>query len=391
MSVKWPMVRLGEVLTLDVDAVAVVPTDVYPMAGVYSFGRGLFHRSPLLGAETTYPRLHRLRTGQIVLSQLKAWEGAIARVTDAFDGNFLSPQFPTFRPRRGRADATYVEWYCRLPALWAALQRGARGMGARRDSVSPERFLDVELPLPPLPEQRRIVATVESAARLIDRCRDERATAGRQLEGLLLGAYSRLIEGAERCPMRGIAPVVRRPVEVHPDRRYLEIGTRSFGRGLFRKPPVDGLVLGDKRVYTIRRGDLIFMNVFAWEGAVAVASDAEDGLIGSHRYITCVPEPHTALSQFLCFHFLTPRGLSELGEASPGGAGRNRTLGVEKLERIEVPVPHLDRQKMFVELMMQVEHVRSLHEDCSALAQGLMKSHVHRLLGAETEVPGASS
>lgn len=107
----------------------------------------------------------------------------------------------------------------------------------------------------------------------------------------------------------------------------------------------------NKRVFQILKGDLLFSNVFAWEGAVAVASAGDDGLIGSHRFIACVAAPGIVVSDFLRFHFLTPRGLEDLGAASPGGAGRNRTLGLEKLETLKVPVPHHSVQLAFCSLM----------------------------------------
>jgi hypothetical protein len=47
MSAKWPVVKLGEVLTLDLDRVPVDASTSYPMVGVLSFGRGLFRREPV--------------------------------------------------------------------------------------------------------------------------------------------------------------------------------------------------------------------------------------------------------------------------------------------------------------------------------------------------------
>jgi restriction endonuclease S subunit len=37
-------------------------------------------------------------------------------------------------------------------------------MGARRETVSPETFLALEIPLPPLAEQHRVVARIEELA-----------------------------------------------------------------------------------------------------------------------------------------------------------------------------------------------------------------------------------
>jgi hypothetical protein len=43
----------------------------------------------------------------------------------------------------------------------------------------------------------------------------------------------------------------------------------------FQKPAITGLELGNKRIFKIEPWDLVFNNVFAWEGAIAVAR-AED-------------------------------------------------------------------------------------------------------------------
>ena len=54
----------------------------------------------------------------------------------------------------------------------------------------------------------------------------------------------------------------------------------------------------------------------------------------------------TATVEFLRFYFSTCEGLEKLGEASPGGAGRKRTLGLKKLELLNVPIPSIKRQHL---------------------------------------------
>jgi type I restriction enzyme, S subunit len=116
----------------------------------------------------------------------------------------------------------------------------------------------------------------------------------------------------------------------------------------------NGAEVGTKKLFRIEPGDLLFNIVFAWEGAVAVAKPEDQGRVGSHRFLTCVPKSEVATAPFLCFHFLTERGLGQLGEASPGGAGRNRTLGLKALENIHVPVPPFDRQLWFDSIQSQL-------------------------------------
>ncbi len=159
-------------------------------------------------------------------------------------------------------------------------------------------------------------------------------------------------------PLGGAAPLVRRPVDPAPSLRYTEIGVRSFGRGLFLKTPVTGMELGAKRVFHIEPGDLIISNIFAWEGAIAVAGADHAGTIGSHRFMTLVPAEGVS-AEFLQQYLLTEEGLAQVRAASPGSAGRNRTLSIRGLSQLKVPVPPLPEQLRVVQTLMECESVLS--------------------------------
>lgn len=69
------------------------------------------------------------------------------------------------------------------------------------------------------------------------------------------------------------------------------------------------------------------------------------------------------MEEFLCFHFLTPKGLEDINACCPGGAGRNKTLGLDKLMKIIIPVPDIDLQKEFVELLHKVNEIKNQHSE----------------------------
>ncbi len=183
-----------------------------------------------------------------------------------------------------------------------------------------------------------------------------------------------------------IAPIVRRPVEVELDKSYPELGIRSFGKGTFHKPPLSGAEVGSKRLFSIEPGDLLFSNVFAWEGAVAVANPEDSGRFGSHRFITCLVDSTRASTEFLrCYLTASHQGLEQLRRASPGGAGRNRTLGIDKLAEILVPLPPLAEQQAVVpRLDALADKTRQLNEHLDAIeadSAALLLSMHHRLAG----------
>lgn len=149
----------------------------------------------------------------------------------------------------------------------------------------------------------------------------------------------------ETVRVSDVAELRRVPVEVEPAGLYREIGLRSFGKGVFHKEPVSGATLGTKRVFEIHPGDLILSNVFAWEGAIAVAGEDEEGRIGSHRFMTYVVDPERADASYLRHFFLSETGLELIRRASPGSAGRNRTLGIDAFEALRIPLPPVQEQR----------------------------------------------
>lgn len=75
---------------------------------------------------------------------------------------------------------------------------------------------------------------------------------------------------------------------------------------------------------------------------------------------------------------MTPAGLYKIGEASPGGAGRNRTLGLKKLEVITVPVPAIKKQLWFDELQAKVAEADRVQQKAIAELEALMPSILDR-------------
>lgn len=137
---------------------------------------------------------------------------------------------------------------------------------------------------------------------------------------------------------------VARPVAVIADQIYQEIGIRSFGKGIFHKKTITGLELGNKRVFWVTLGDFVLNIVFAWEGAIGIISEAETGMIGSHRFPTFRAEKRLLDLRFLLSYLSTPEGLNLLDRVSPGGAGRNRTLSRTAFLEQSIPLPPVSEQ-----------------------------------------------
>ncbi|BAZ34087.1 type I restriction-modification enzyme S subunit [Cylindrospermum sp. NIES-4074] len=178
-------------------------------------------------------------------------------------------------------------------------------------------------------------------------------------------------------PLAEILERVRKPVSVEHNAIYKEIGIRSHGKGIFYKEATTGEALGNKSVFWIEPYCFILNIVFAWEQAIAITTVNEQGMIASHRFPMYKPKPKFLLLDYLLYFFMTPRGKYLLELASPGGAGRNKTLGQAEFLKLEILLPPLSEQRKIVKILNTWDKAIALLEQLITakrkLKQGLMQ------------------
>ena len=187
---------------------------------------------------------------------------------------------------------------------------------------------------------------------------------------------------------RDILERVEVPVNVEPDKEYVQIGIRSHGKGLFYKEPVLGKALGNKQVFWIQPNCFILNVVFAWEQAITKTTENEIGMIGSHRFPMYRPKNDLVNIDYLIYYFLTKRGTDILEAASPGGAGRNRTLGQERFLKSKITLPTLPEQQKIATILSTQDKVIELKEKLLAQKQQQKKYLMQQLLTGKRRLPG---
>lgn len=126
---------------------------------------------------------------------------------------------------------------------------------------------------------------------------------------------------------------------------FRALGVRSHGRGTFSR--IDDLdAIGSiKTVYRVEPNRFIVNIVFAWEGAAAITSPEDEGCLVSHRFPAFSINEELLDLEYLRHMIRTKPFRQLLALASPGGAGRNKTLNREDLLRFEVHLPGLEEQR----------------------------------------------
>ncbi|MGW0068311.1 hypothetical protein ACWDUI_12690 [Streptosporangium sandarakinum] len=342
---------LGQVLELERIPLEVDPEAEYVQIGIRSFGRGIFHRGPVKGEGLSKLRYFELKPNRLVVSNIMAWEGAIAVSRETEKGCVASSRFLSYAPV-GEVDISYVNYFFQSERGRSLIKGTSTGTVLRNQTLSIKDFESLEVPLPQIGEQFRIAEFLRSSFRGLDRIVDLRSRQNRLMVAIKDSLIVESLCGlTHEHVVDEVIKLQRRPVEVLESETYREIGVRSFGRGIFHKPPVTGLELGAKRVFEVQPEDLVFSSVFAWEGAVGVATQAEAGMIGSHRFMTYRVDPNLADLRYLAHYFTSSIGLEVIRRSSPGSAGRNKTLGIKSFAGQGIVLPDVLVQKKVASLL----------------------------------------
>ncbi len=373
MNANWLKVRLAEVLRQRVPDVTVEPTETYIFAGVYSFGRGVFRAQTRRGTEFAYQCLTRLRKGDLVYPKLMAWEGAFGIVPVECDGCLVSPEFPVFEIDTERLAPPFLGFYFRIPRVWESMAGRSTGTNVRRRRLHPGDFLRREIPLPPLAEQQRVVARIEELAAQVCTARGLRKEAAGEADAFITSFHTQLAAGRTRR-LGQILRLDEDTTGVLPTGVYPQVGVRSFGGGLFPKPPLTGAETTYTKFNTLYAGAVVLSQVKGWEGAVAVCPAELSGRFVSPEYRTLRCIGSEVLPAYIARLVRTEWFWIKLGAATRGVGARRERTRPENFLKIELPMPAVEQQKRVESLFAEVDALRRLQTETTAELDSLLPS-----------------
>jgi len=198
----WRFASFSDVFRRAERKVTLDESASYNCVGVRWYGNGAFVRQNLLGMNIARKQQWIIRAGDVVYNKLFAWKGAFAIADDSVDGCIVSDKFPTYEVDAALVDPRLLAWYFRTPELAKQAEGLSKGAAAiSKLTLNPPQFWDLTLPLPPLDEQRRIVARIEELAAKIEGAR----TLRRETATLSREAMESFIEDLmRRLPTEGV-------------------------------------------------------------------------------------------------------------------------------------------------------------------------------------------
>ena len=374
LPLNWRIVRFGEVATFtkkpkdlrysEYNEVPFVPMKLIPIATLFSKE---FIRKPsdALGSGTYF------ELGDILL----------AKITPSFENGkqCIIKELPTpfgiattevipIREVEGISDKFYLFYYLLVPDVRALLTARMKGTTGRL-RLGTEALTDLEIPLPPLAEQHRIIVKLEVLFTQLDAAVDSLKKAQAQLQRYRRSILKAAFEGELTKEWR----------ERHSDSWEsmnlnefitLESGSRPKGgvRDILEGIPslggehlnADGGFNFEKIKYipaaffeSLSKGriypdDIIVVKDGATTGKTSFVGDDfpyQDAAVNEHLFIVRV-DPKVAFSKFVFYYLFSNKGqeqvLSDFRGATVGGISRNFPL------KVTVPLPSLTEQEQIV-------------------------------------------
>ena len=381
------LVRVSDVLELQRRQVDIDPASEYTLIGVYSFGKGIFHRESQPGADLGDYKFSSVLPGDLILSNIQAWEGAIGFATDADRGTIGTHRFLSYTARDPDViDTNWARCYFLSSAGFPHIQTAAPGSVTRNRTLAQERFEAIEIPLPDIDEQRRIADHLDRVQQLTGRMKNRRSASAARADALAssmatqphLSDRTRRSLGWVRKALGDVMHESSESVKVQIDGVYPNVGIYSFGRGLFEKPPIEGLETSATQLNRVRAGQFIYSRLFAFEGAYAYVPDEFDGHYISNEFPTFDVDPDVTEAKFIAAALRTPQQWAELAGSSKGLGLRRQRIHVDALLAYAIWFPPLGEQRRIVAGLREIDRLNALLSMSDSLAAAVGPSSLNR-------------
>lgn len=381
MKGSWPQVRLGDLMKRSTATVEIQHDADYREVTVKLWGKGVVLRGVVSGATIAGNRRFVTKTGQLILSRIDARNGAIGILPAELEGAVVTNDFPVFDLDPLKLDSAFIGWRCKTPGFVELCKRASEGT-TNRVRLQEQRFLALEISLPPLGEQRQIVARIEELAAKIAEAQSLRHKAIEEA-GALVSSMHVSIAGERTRSLADMLRLDEDAVPVIPTEQYPQVGVRSFGGGLFSKPAVQGFDTTYKTFNRLYRGALVLSQVKGWEGAVAVCDSNLDGWFVSPEYRTFRCVSSEARPGYLAAVIRTEWFWSKLQDATRGVGARRERTRPEQFLALKIPMADVHQQETAEAVFKRLDALKGLQAETAAELDAMLPALLDRAFKRE--------
>lgn len=321
----------------------------------------------------------------------------IARMPDPLGRACIVPKLETpsitavdvaiLRVKPEDVDPRWLMWWLNSPQTRATI--AALASGTTRQRITRKNLEALDLFLPPLDEQRRIVETLDEHLARLDKALVEVRSALLKFETLersAMAMHFTTSESSEIVNLTKISDVTEKAKSIDPKTlgsdsfRYVDIGSispDSEAPNVLEWTP--SAAAPSRARQHIKLGDVVFSTVRPYQKKIAIVKEDLDGHIASTGFCVLRPLPGVLDTRYL-YHYLKSDALMDQVLPLQRGASYP-AVGDSDVKNATIPVPDLDTQKAIAEQLDSVvgivKSLKSQLQDISVTAVTMRISILH--------------
>jgi len=384
---SWAKVRLGALLNKISQPIPVEPTKEYNILGMRWYARGLYIKAVKRGSNIGAKKLFKVKAGDFVYNRLFAWKGSFGIVDDVSNGCYVSNEFPCFEVDSTKLDARFLHLYFSQEPVWCkALGLSSGSTPISRNRLKEDKFLSMTIPLPSLPEQRRIVAKIEELTAKIEEAKGLRRETIEETEAIIDSALSRIFNQEKLCGIISnimdsdleINGEYRNPAVVNPDEDflYLDISNVESKTGrILEAKKIKGYNAPSRARRVTRTNDVLFSTVRPYLKSFTIVPPFLNNQICSTGFavFSC---PKGINPKFLFYHLLSPFFIGQC-EAKMRG-GHYPAINETNLKNLKLIIPDISEQNRIVayldSLQTKIDNLKELQLETQSELDALIPS-----------------
>ncbi len=316
---------------------------------------------------------HSYKPGDLVLAKLGIPIGKTCFIPKDFPAGIIVADVVRIRPNKTVVDYSFLKYY--LNSDISVSQLVGNITGATRPRVNLNHVREIQLPLPPLSEQKRIVAILDEAFAAIDKAKANAeknlANAKELFESYLNGIFDVGEKGnepqingdkrgfSEGCEWKSIQEITRvlngyafSSKDFKPTNEIKSIKITNVGVKAFVEEENNFLPENFKDIYSevrVKEGDIVIAltrTIISSGLKVAIVPKNYDGALVNQRVAALVPNKKKINRDFLYYYLTTD--IIEKYVLKHANTLMQPNLSINDLKRLSVPCPHLLEQKRIV-------------------------------------------
>jgi type I restriction enzyme S subunit len=332
----------------------------------------------------------RVRTNDVLVSTVRPNLNSVALVPPEYHDEIASTGFCVLRAKDSVLSPVYLFYYCQTTGFVARLTK--LSIGAGYPAIGDGDILDAEIPLPPLPKQKRIVSILSKADRLRRLRRYARTLSDEYLQSVFLEMFGDPVmnsKGWKAMPLGDlidgfVAGVNYRPVsegEHASAWRVLKVSAVTWGEF---DPTASKPIRSDVEVsedIIVRRGDMLMSRANTTElvGAVCIVRAEPPQVVLPDKIWRVRFRCGSRVSPDYLLHALRHPGLRRrIGELATGTSGSMKNISMQKAATLPVSLAPMHLQERFHDLVRGFEHLRATQREAERQAQHLFQTLLHR-------------